>query len=97
MAELRHFGIAQDLRPVVPSDHAGRIQELFPGNFSASASTGSTSSSAGNLMGDKFTVADAYLFTALRWSPRVGVDLSKWPNITAYLDRGAARPKVRER
>jgi glutathione S-transferase len=35
--------------------------------------------------------ADAYLFTVLRWSPRVGVDLSKWPNITAYLDRGAAR------
>jgi glutathione S-transferase len=48
------------------------------------------------LMGDKFTVADAYLFTVLRWSPRVGIDLSKWPNITAYLDRVAARPKVRE-
>jgi glutathione S-transferase len=29
-------------------------------------------------MGDKFTVADAYLFTVLRWSPRVGIDLGKW-------------------
>jgi glutathione S-transferase len=47
-------------------------------------------------MGDKFTVADAYLFTVLRWSPRVGIDLNKWPNITAYLDRVAARPKVLE-
>jgi len=48
------------------------------------------------LMGDTFTVADAYLFTIVRWSPRVGIDLSKWPNITAYLDRVAARPKVQE-
>jgi glutathione S-transferase len=48
------------------------------------------------LMGDHFTVADAYLFTVLRWSPRVGVDLSKWKNVTAYVDRVAARPKVQE-
>jgi glutathione S-transferase len=48
------------------------------------------------LMGDKFTVPDAYLFTVLRWSPRVGIDLGKWKNITAYLDRVGARPKVQE-
>lgn len=48
------------------------------------------------LMGDKFTVADAYLFTILRWSPRVGIDLSRWPNISAYVDRVASRPKVQE-
>ena len=48
------------------------------------------------LTGDKFTVADAYLFTVLRWSPRIEVDLSKWPNIKAYMDRVAARPKVQE-
>jgi len=46
------------------------------------------------LMGDKFTVADAYLFTVLRWSPRVEIDISKWPNLKAYFDRVAARPKV---
>ena len=48
------------------------------------------------LMGDKFTVPDAYLFTVLRWSPRVGIDLGKWKNISAYLDRVGARPKVQE-
>ena len=48
------------------------------------------------LMGDKFSVADAYLFTVLRWSPRVGVDLSKSANVVAYMDRVAARPKVQE-
>jgi glutathione S-transferase len=48
------------------------------------------------LTGDKFTVADAYLFTVLRWSPRIELDVSKWPNIKAYMDRVAARPKVQE-
>jgi glutathione S-transferase len=48
------------------------------------------------LMGEKFTVADAYLFTVLRWSPRVDIDLGKWPNLKAYVDRVAARPKVKE-
>jgi glutathione S-transferase len=48
------------------------------------------------LMGDKFTIADAYLFTVLRWSPRIEIDLARWPNLKAYVDRVAARPKVRE-
>ena len=46
------------------------------------------------LMGDEFTVADAYLFTVLRWSSRVQIDLGKWPSLKAYMDRVAARPKV---
>jgi glutathione S-transferase len=46
------------------------------------------------LMGDKFTVADAYLFTVLRWTSRIEIDLAKWPNLKAYVERVAARPKV---
>jgi glutathione S-transferase len=48
------------------------------------------------LTGDKFTIADAYLFTVLRWSTRVNIDLGKWPNVKAYVDHVAARPKVHE-
>ena len=48
------------------------------------------------LMGDKFSVADAYMFTVMRWTQRINVDLAKWPNIKAYMDRVAARPKVQE-
>jgi len=48
------------------------------------------------LMGDTFTVADAYLFTVLRWSGRVKLDLSPYKNVTAYMDRVQARPKVQE-
>jgi glutathione S-transferase len=48
------------------------------------------------LMGDTFTVADAYCFAVLRWSNRVDLDLARWPNIKAYVARVAARPKVQE-
>lgn len=48
------------------------------------------------LMGSTFTVADAYLFTMLLWTKHVGIDLSRWPLLTAYQTRVAARPKVRE-
>jgi glutathione S-transferase len=48
------------------------------------------------LMGDTFTVADAYLFTMLTWTKHVGIDLARWPVLTTYKARVAARPKVRE-
>ena len=47
------------------------------------------------LMGKTFTVADAYLFTVLRWSPRMNVDLSPWPVLKDYMDRIANRPAVK--
>ena len=48
------------------------------------------------LMGDKFSAADAYLYTVLRWTGKVGVDLSQFPNIKAYFERVGKRPKVME-
>jgi len=45
------------------------------------------------LMG-KFTVADAYLYTVLRWSRLVGIDLARWPALVAYQARVEARPAV---
>jgi glutathione S-transferase len=46
------------------------------------------------LTGDTFTVADAYLFTILGWSGRVGIDLDKWPNLKRYHAELATRPSV---
>jgi glutathione S-transferase len=48
------------------------------------------------LMGKTFTVADAYLFVVVGWSKHVGIDTSKYPNLSAYLARVGARPKVQE-
>jgi glutathione S-transferase len=47
-------------------------------------------------MGSVFTVADAYLYTILTWTRPVGIDLAKWPALSAYSARIAQRPKVRE-
>jgi len=47
------------------------------------------------LMGDGFTVADAYLFTLLGWCRMTQVDLSKWPTLVAYVERIARLPAVR--
>jgi glutathione S-transferase len=48
------------------------------------------------LLGDTFTLPDAYLFTVLNWSARVGIDLKKWPALSAYHARIAQRPKVQQ-
>src|SRR5690606_11275023 len=46
------------------------------------------------LMGEQFTVADAYLFTVVNWTNAVGIDLAQWPNLARYHARVAARPHV---
>ena len=48
------------------------------------------------LMGDTFTVADAYLFTVAGWGKYVGVDIAPLATLSAYLGRIAARPAVQE-
>jgi len=48
------------------------------------------------LTGERFTVADGYLFTVVNWSNYHAVDLAPYPNLRAFLDRVAARPKVQE-
>ena len=48
------------------------------------------------LMGKTFTVADAYAFVLLNWTKFQNIDLSRWPNLSAYHKRVGARPKVQE-
>jgi glutathione S-transferase len=48
------------------------------------------------LLGETFTVADAYLFTVLGWTKPLKIDLSKWPRLAAYHARILHRPKVQE-
>jgi len=46
------------------------------------------------LMGEQFTIADAYLSTVLGWGSHVAVDIG--PRLKAYVDAVRARPHVIE-
>lgn len=48
------------------------------------------------LMGERFTVADAYLFTVLNWCGFTGLDLANWPTLQAFHARVGARPAVQQ-
>jgi glutathione S-transferase len=48
------------------------------------------------LMGETFTVADAYLFTILNWPAYVKLDISAYKNLAAFQERVRARPAVQE-
>ncbi len=46
------------------------------------------------LLGEQFSVADAYLFTVTNWAGLTGVDLSAFANLNKYRERVGARPAV---
>jgi glutathione S-transferase len=46
------------------------------------------------LMGERFSVADAYLFTVASWTGPTGIGLDRWPRLAAFVARVAARPAV---
>ncbi|MFP2908504.1 glutathione transferase GstA [Pyxidicoccus sp. 3LFB2] len=46
------------------------------------------------LMGEQFTVADAYLFTVTNWAGNTKVDISSYPALQAFQARVAQRPAV---
>ncbi len=48
------------------------------------------------LLGDNFTVADAYLFVTLSWGQYVNIDISRWPALARYADRISERPAVQK-
>ncbi|MCX7312490.1 MAG: glutathione transferase GstA [Alphaproteobacteria bacterium] len=88
-----HKGIGQLFNPAMPDDFKevvkkGLAAKQFP--FIEKALAGKD-----YLMGD-FTVADGYMFTVLNWTKMHNIDLSAFPNITAYMKRVAARPAVQE-
>ena len=46
------------------------------------------------VMGERFSIADAYLYTVGSWLEGDGVDLAQFPDLTAYLARVGAREAV---
>jgi glutathione S-transferase len=48
------------------------------------------------LLGDQFTVADAYLFTVTNWADHLKVYLSQFPKLQAFQKTVSARPAVQK-
>jgi glutathione S-transferase len=47
-----------------------------------------------HLLGEDFTVADAYLFTVLTWTRTIRLDLAPWSHVQAFRERVGQRPAV---
>jgi len=88
-----HKGFSPLFRPTTPDEYKKIAKENLANRFNW---LDKQLAGKDYLMGKQFTVADAYLFTVLRWTTPTKIDLSPWPNLGAYLARVAARPKVQE-
>lgn len=86
-----HKGFGAFFNPAFPDDAKALFSGLLKQRLDVIAPTLDASDW---LLGDTFTVADAYLFTVLNWSPMIDFDLSPWPSLTRYQQRVAARPAV---
>jgi len=86
-----HKGLSPLFNPALPDDLRAKTMERLSKRIGIAAAQ---LSKTRFLMGDTFTVADAYLFTILRWAPRVKLDLSQWPILKTYQDRIETRPAV---
>jgi len=49
-----------------------------------------------HMLGERFSVADGYLFTVVNWSGHAGIALDPWPKLQAFMARMAQRPSVRQ-
>ena len=88
-----HKGFSPLFNPATPEDYKPLVRTRLGERF---AWVNGQLEGRAYLMGDTFTVADAYLFTVAGWGKYVGVDISGLANLSAYMGRVAARPAVQE-
>lgn len=86
-----HKGFAPLFNPATPADFKPAVVARLAERL---AFTNGELAGKQYLMGDIFTVADAYLFNVTNWAQYVGVDLSSYANILAFRTLMAARPAV---
>jgi glutathione S-transferase len=85
-----HKGHSPLFVPTTPEDYKPQVRERLMNRF---AWVDQQLAGKDYLLGT-FSVADAYLYTVMRWGPFVGVDLSGFANITAFQQRMEQRPAV---
>jgi glutathione S-transferase len=88
-----HKNFSPLYRPTTPDDYKPVARENLAGRFGY---LDKKLADRPYLMGDTFTVADAYLFVMTNWANALHFDLAPWSNVGAFRERVLARPKVQE-
>jgi glutathione S-transferase len=86
-----HKNFAPLFYPDTPEEYKATIKQRLLGRFEwiESALAGKS-----YVLGQKFSVADGYLFTVTSWTAHVGIDISGFGQLVAYQKRVQARPAV---
>lgn len=86
-----HKGFTPLFRPDTPEEYKPTVRALLEKKMQyvdAALKDGQW------ICGSRFTIADAYLFTVLRWAYAVKLNMDGLENIAAYMKRMAERPGV---
>ena len=86
-----HKSFSPLFNPNMPEEGKAIYRERLNGRF---AFVDSQLAGKQYLMGDSFSVADAYLFTVSNWTVPMKIDISGLANLVAFRERMAARPAV---
>jgi len=88
-----HKSIAPLFRPDLPAEARPFFEKLIASRLTA---VQYRIGSSGYLVGNSFTVADAYLFTLLGWCNFLKMNMSPWPKLGEFVVRIGSRPAVRQ-
>ena len=88
-----HKGFSALFNPAIPEEYRQMAKTTLASRLDHVANHLSKNTF---VMGDSFTVADAYLFVILSWGPYVEFDLSAWPSLGEFSARIASRPAVQQ-
>jgi len=86
-----HKGFTPLFRPDTPEEYKPTVRALLDKKL---AYIDESLAGAQWISGSRFTIADAYLFTVLRWAFAVKLNMAGYKNIADYMARVAARPAV---
>ncbi len=98
MASTMHVNHAHSRRGSRWADRPESFADMsakVPETMTASAAFVASDCLRGDyILGDRFSLADAYAFVVCSWLEGDGVDLGPFPTIRAWLDRVRTRPSV---
>lgn len=86
-----HKGFTPLFRPDTPEEFKPTVRALLDKKL---AYVDESLANSPWIAGSRFSIADAYLFTVLRWAFAVKLDMAGYKHIADYMARVAARPAV---